>query len=297
MNSVLRLSKILEFLQNSDENHPLKAKYILSRLGEEVDIRTIQRDIKKLKEEFMIPIENIKGKGYYLSNVDFWSNDQNLARFFELEGTIKQLKGAFTHNKSGLVYVDLEKNKRFKGLEYIRPCLEAIEKKKVLIFKYKKFHDQESTEYNIQPYLLKEYQNRWYIIGIPANVKHVQTFGLDRIESIKVMNATFKRNPDLHPEDNFERIIGLNYSNGKTENVMLKFTKEQGEYIKTLPLHQSQEVIKEETNATWIQLTLIPNFELKQRILFYTPYVEVIVPLWLRDEVIQDLKNGISRYS
>ncbi|MDO6803037.1 transcriptional regulator [Wenyingzhuangia sp. 1_MG-2023] len=297
MNSVLRLSKILEFLQQSDENHPLKAKYILSKLGLEVDIRTIQRDIKKLKEEFMIPIENIKGNGYYLSNTDFWYNSQNLARFFELEGTIEQLKGTFLNNKSGLVYVDLEKNQRFKGLEYIRPCLEAIEKKKVLTFNYKKFHDEVSTEYSIQPYLLKEYQNRWYVIGIPANVKHVQTFGLDRIESIKVMNATFKRNPDLHPEDNFERIIGLNYSNGKTEKVLLKFTKEQGQYIKTLPLHHSQEVFKEDENTSWIQLTLIPNFELKQRILFYTPNVEIISPNWLREEIIQDLKKGISNYS
>jgi len=296
MNTVLRLSKILEFLQQSNENHPLTTKYILSKLGAEVNIRTIQRDIKKLKEDFMIPIENIKGNGYYLTNGDFWDNSQNLARFFELEATTEQLKGVFTNNKSGCVYIDLEKNQKFKGLEYIRPCLEAIENRKVLTINYKKFHDTESTEYHIEPYLLKEYQNRWYVVGIPSNVKHVQTFGLDRIENVKVMNVTFKRNPDLHPEDNFERIIGLNYSNGKTEKVLLKFTKEQGQYIKTLPLHHSQEVFKEDENATWIQLTLIPNFELKQKILFYTPYVKVVKPEWLRDEVVQDLKKGILNY-
>jgi proteasome accessory factor B len=113
---------------------------------------------------------------------------------------------------------------------------------------------------------------------------------------VKVGLTSFKRNPDIRPDLNFENIIGLYYSNNIREKIILKFTYRQGQYIKTLPLHFSQITLKEDADYTWIQLKIQANYELKQRILFYTPDVEIIEPEWLRKEIIQDLKNGLENY-
>ena len=298
MNTTLRLTKILELLHKSDETTPIPTKRILNHLHNKVDIRTVQRDIKKLRDDFIVPIENIKNRGYYLSNSSKfdWSKNQSLIRFLEMEATVSQLKDTFSKNKSELIYIDLEKNELFKGLEHITPCLIAIKKQKELKFSYKKHGSSDIQAYTIKPYLLKEYQNRWYIIGIPSGLETVRTFGLDRIVTLEISAISFHRKHDLQPEVAFKNIIGLNYSNQKTQKVLLKFTKKQGDYIKTLPLHSSQEIVHETTTEMLVKIEVLPNYELKQLLLFYTPNVEIIEPKWLRDEVVNDLKIGLKNY-
>jgi len=108
MNINLRLLKLLDLLEDTDETNPISTKRMSTRVHG--DLRTIQRSIKKLREEYMVPIENIKGKGYYLIDKKYWHNAQNIARFLEMETTIELLKGAFVNNKRSLIHVALEKN-------------------------------------------------------------------------------------------------------------------------------------------------------------------------------------------
>ena len=138
MNFNLRLLKLLGLPEDMDETNPISTKRMSTRVHG--GIHSIQRSIKKLREEYMVPIENIKGKGYYLIDKKYWQNAQNIARFLEMETTIELLKGAFVNNKNSLIHVALEKNDQFKGLEYIKLCLEAIESNKVLEFKHTKFN-------------------------------------------------------------------------------------------------------------------------------------------------------------
>ena len=78
------------------------------------------------------------------------------------------------------------------------------------------------------PYLLKEYQNRWYLIGTTGGADDFKTFGIDRISELDVKKETFKLIPNINPNELFENTVGLNYSANKLEDVILSFTPYQG---------------------------------------------------------------------
>jgi predicted DNA-binding transcriptional regulator YafY len=147
----------------------------------------------------------------------------------------------------------------------------------------------------MKPYLLKEYQNRWYIVGLIEGDKF-RIFGIDRIENIELLSDIFKHNPKLNPAKLFENIIGLTYSNDESEEVILSFTPLQGRYIQALPLHRSQQIIKETKEEVLVKLTVIPNFELKQKILMMGGSVKTIKPEWLANEIKTDLANALKQY-
>ena len=123
-----------------------------------------------------------------------------------------------------------------------------------------------------------------------------RTFGIDRIESIEVLTETFKPDPKLNPTKLFENIIGLNYSSNKPEEVILSFTPLQGKYIRSLPLHKSQQIIKETEDELLIKIIVIPNFELKQKILMMGENVKVMKPEWFVKEIKAILANTLNQY-
>jgi predicted DNA-binding transcriptional regulator YafY len=95
----------------------------------------------------------------------------------------------------------------------------------------------------------------------------------------------------------FESVVGLNFTANKKQEILLEFTSLQGRYIKALPIHPSQEVIKETESKTTIKLMVRPNFELKQKLLSYGDSVIVMKPKWLKEELISKLKSALNNYS
>jgi predicted DNA-binding transcriptional regulator YafY len=148
----------------------------------------------------------------------------------------------------------------------------------------------------LKPYLLKEYQNRWYVVGLLVGLNEFRSFGIDRIENIEVLNETFKADHKLNPSQLFENTIGLTYSNNKLEEVILSFTPLQAKYVKSLPLHKSQEIVKETNKEVIVKLKVIPNFELKQKILMLGDQVKVIEPKWFAKDIKKVLKATLKFY-
>ena len=130
-----------------------------------------------------------------------------------------------------------------KGIEHLKPLLMAIKDNRKISFNHFNFHSNKTRKYALKPYLLKEYQNRWYVVGIIGKLKEFRTFGIDRIENLEVKTETFKVDNKLNPMKMFEKTIGLVYASNTLQDVILSFTPTQGKYIKTLPLHTSQKVL------------------------------------------------------
>ena len=143
--------------------------------------------------------------------------------------------------------------------------------------------------------MLIEYQHRWYIIGKTGGRKEFRTFGVDRIDDLEIQADTFEPDTRTDPVELFDNIVGLTYSLNELEDVVLSFTPLQGKYVKTLPLHKSQEIIKENKNELIVKLTIIPNFEFKQKILMLGDSVKVIEPEWLVNDIKNKLKNALKR--
>ena len=167
--------------------------------------------------------------------------------------------------------------------------MNAIQSKQTLNFSYQKFSgDKPHETFDFCPLLLREYLGRWYMAGTFAEYTKMFTYGLDRITSIVVNNQTFI--PTLaHPAKKFESVVGIAIS--EPETIEFALTASQAKYLKTLPLHKSQQIISETVNEVIFRLEVAPNYELVQRILMLGSEVRVLKPDHLVKQV-KDILNG-----
>ncbi|MCD6367406.1 MAG: WYL domain-containing protein [Bacteroidales bacterium] len=289
---------ILEIEKINNSRYPSfeQIKYYLQDHGFEVSKRTIQRDIEQIRYEFGIEIKyNRFENGYYIDK-EMSINIEAFFRFLEIVNTAELLTESLNESKHALKYISFDTKGEFTGIHHLKPLLNATRNHRKISFEHYNFHTSKIVQYLLKPYLLKEYQNRWYVVGLIEGMKEFRTFGIDRIRKLEVKPETFKVNKNLKPEKLFDNVIGLVYSLGEMERVVLSFTPVQGKYIKTLPLHHSQQILVDNDKELRIALDIISNYELTQEILKYSDTVKVLEPKWLADEIKTTLTQALQKY-
>ena len=271
----------------------LAAHLSLHDLG--VSERTIARDIEQMRHEFGLDIQyNAKTKGYSFKA----SDDKEVEAFLNFIQLV-QVAGITVSGKQNIKdlasMVQFDTNHQMAGIEFLKDLLFAIKNKRYIHFNHQNYHTETLKKHTIKPYLLKQYQSRWYVVGeIESN--EYRTFGCDRISQLEIDTKSYKGNQSKIIRHNFEKIIGLKYSNGEVQKVELQFTALQAKYIKAAPLHASQYVLEENNKYTVIALHVIPNYELVQKILMLGDQVKVLSPLDLKKDVKAILKHSLSLY-
>jgi predicted DNA-binding transcriptional regulator YafY len=279
----------------------------------QVSLSSIQKDIQAMKkpELFGAPIEYCRqNKGYFYTDKSFSIdgiplNDEEVGAIKFAAGILKQFKGTdFLDGYDGAIdkilakinvnkitdsddIIQIEKAPLTIGNEYINPLIQFISNKQTITFEYTKFHTEQSKIYTLHPYLIKEYRNRWYVIGMEEACQEIRTFGIDRMEHLKVSNTVkFFRKPDFDPVSYFKYSLGITTINNKIpEDIELSFTPFIGKYIKSQPWHQTQVELVNSTDEYRIRLKLMPSMELIKEILSYGKDVKVLKPDWLIKEV------------
>ncbi len=264
--------------------------------GFELSERTIQRDLEQIRNDFGVDIlYDRQRNGYYIDDYAGF-NMHNFLRFMEIANTAELIIECLKESKHAIDYFDFESKGNLKGVEFIKPLLYATRNNRKIMITHERFSTGLQTEYEIMPYMLKEYLYRWYLVGIVSKKEEFRTFGVDRIVDLAVLKKTFKPVKRRDPRELFANTIGLTYSLNELTEVILSFTPLQGKYIKSLPLHDSQEVIIDNDKELRISLYVIPNIELKQRILMMGEAVKVIEPAWLVEEVTDSLRAALRGY-
>lgn len=264
--------------------------------GFEIGDRTIQRDIEQIRFEFGIEIKYDRDKNGYYIDYENSLNIESFFRFLEIVNTAELLTESLLESKDSLKHISFDTGGGLKGIENLKPLLKAIKDNRKISFTHFNFHTEKSRKYTLKPYLLKEYQNRWYVVGIIGGFNEFRTFGIDRIENLGIKTETFKQDKKLNPIEMFNRTIGLVYSENTPQNIVLSFTPTQGKYVKTLPLHSSQRTLIDDERECRISLEVVPNYELTQQILKHGETVKVIEPQWLVDEIKEILKRNFEKY-
>lgn len=264
--------------------------------GFEIGDRTIQRDIEQIRFEFGIEIKYDRYKNGYYIDYDNSLNIESFFRFLEIVNTAELLTESLLETKDSLKHISFDTGGGLKGIENLKPLLKAIKDHRKIAFTHYNFHTEKSRKYTLKPYLLKEYQNRWYVVGIIGGLNEFRTFGIERIENLEVKTDVFKPDKKLNPMEMFNKTIGLVYSENTPQTVVLSFTPTQGKYIKTLPLHSSQRILIDDELECRISLDVIPNYELTQQILKHGETVKVVEPNWLKVEIKGILKKTLENY-
>lgn len=283
-----RYSLILEKVRGDHFPTLLAIKEFLGRHSFEISARTLQRDIQHLKEEFGLEIEfNHAENGYCLAETSGQYIEAFL-RFIEITALGRLLFESLTEGKQSLRHVSFGTPGTLKGIELIKPILKAIDTHQTLSFFYKPFECETAKQRQVNPYLLREYLGRWYLVGTFSGHGKLYSFGLDRISDLQILDQHFRPHPHLDPAAVFAKTIGVSNPHEKPETVRLAFTPAQAKYLKTLPMHPSQRVISEDEKECIMELRVIPNFELYQRILMHGSEVRVIEP----SSLVEEIKNA-----
>lgn len=186
--------------------------------------------------------------------------------------------------------ISFESNIDLKGLHFLTPLFNAIVNERVLLVKYQDFKSSEPYEIIFHPYYLKQFNNRWFVLGLNYNnLLENWNLALDRIISINETAGKY-RLTQINWEDYFYDIIGVTRPKGiELQEIILRFTPEVTPYVVTKPLHPSQKH-KSDLNGLDVKIKVIPNFELERLILSFGEQVKVISPPYLKKRIFERLK-------
>ncbi|MDH5400081.1 MAG: WYL domain-containing protein [Cyclobacteriaceae bacterium] len=258
--------------------------------------RTLQRDIETIRDDFGVEIAyDHRLKGYHIDKENSRIDTSSFMRLIDIVNTATVILEGLRQSKETLNYLAFDGG-QLTGVENLKDLLFAIQNNRKVGFTHHSFHTGKDRDYTFRPYLLKEYQNRWYVVGILGTMTEFRTLGLDRLSNLKVLAETFKRDPKANPATLFEDTVGLTYSEHEKERVILSFTAQQGKYAKTLPFHSSQEILKDDEKELQVAIEVTPNYELMQKILMHGETVRVISPEWLVKKIQKMLRKAAERY-
>lgn len=295
---ILRLTYIENFLKARKEKGAsfLEIKEYLEKKFQEKDIlgrlkfteRTFMRDKKAIMDISGIEISYSKKTGsYIISSKELEPTEENI-----YENML--LVEAYRDIKDRLDIMSFEKKKQ-RGLSNLNSLVSAITEQKLITFHYHKFYEKEYSKRIVEPYALKEFKYRWYLLAKEhqqdGKNSPIKIFGLDRISDLEIKSKRFKR-LDFDTDKLFENSFGIITPNGmEVEEVILEFDYQQGNYIRTLPLHSSQKIISENNDKIIISLNIVPTYDFEREILSYGSRVKIIQPESLKKRIKNELEK------
>ncbi len=275
---------ILEMVNSTYHASFEEIKDKLEDEGITISARTLQRYFQHIREEFGIEICYDKPKNLYYIDESHSLDVNAFLRYLGMMQTGETL--GMQANQQNMQFIAMDNETGFKGIEWMDPLLKAMRTHKWIEMTYRKFNADKAKTYELQPYLLKEYQSRWYLFARLGDGKAFRTFGLDRIQMVKLTKNGFVPDPAVMPKQYFNDIVGLVYDNDESiQDVQIAVDPTQAAYLKSLPLHHSQTEIGTEQDKVIFNYRLIPNFELIQKLLMQSEFIRVIKPLSLRKEI------------
>lgn len=291
--------KIFNYIENcNSRNHSPKTKEILEYVNSFVDKavseRSINRYINDISHIFDVLIEKEAPRSGYIIDKNNSNNISDVYKTIELFEKAKFFKKLVEQTSTVLKYFSFDTD-AFKGILWVDKIISAIIDKKLIKITHQAFGMKEQSIRNVEPHLIKEYANRWYLVGLDLSVNEFRTFGLDRILNVETQKVKYKTRRTDEVKAQFEHTIGLVYS--KPEKVILRFEKRQSEYFKANPWHKNYTVLEDNKKGMIIEIFVSTNYELEQKILMNHNFVKVIEPKHLVDKIITLHKNAIQQYS
>lgn len=253
--------------------------------------RTFRRDRHDILSLYNISIECEKSSNkYYISETDDSALNNRMLDAFN---TLNALNSSI-----GLTeFLEFE-DFATSGNEHFHGILHAIKNKLELALTYRSYWNDKESERTVQPYLLKEHKKRWYMIAFDPQKGEFRTFGLDRIKSIEIKKSKFSHNQVKEARNYFKYSFGVIAPNHPepAEQVVLSFEPFQGNYIKSLPLHPSQQILIDDEKELRISLDVYSTFDLEMQIMSHGNRVKVISPDSLKISIIETMKQTLQQY-
>ncbi|MCD8303481.1 MAG: WYL domain-containing protein [Prevotellaceae bacterium] len=288
-----------------------------------VSLRTVQRDIELMRGDklgYFAPIV-VRDKKYYSysdpdfsitklplsehdlqelgSAIDIIRHYQGFSHLKGQEDVLTRMQDQLQAQRSNRQVVFIETSSRLRGIHFLAPLYEHIRRQEQVVISYHSFRSAKESVFSLSPYLLNEYNNRWFLVAYSKQKHNIMTLALDRMLSVKKdEKGEYTENTFFVPEQYLGEMIGITRNLlSKPERVVLRFDADQAPYVLTKPMHQSQQLERrEEDGGITVTLDVILNLELESKILAFAGHVEVLYPRLLRSRIARHLIAAAARY-
>lgn len=331
-NALIRYKTIDQCLQNRYRKWTLNdlieacSEALCEYEGRNVNVskRSVQLDIQMMRSDklgYNAPIV-VYDKKYYkyddehysITNIPLTENDINVlsetvevlkqfkdfSLFSELGGIIQRLEDkVYTEKNNQTSIIHLDKNENLKGLEHLDVIYQAILKEICLTITYRSFKARAASDLPFHPFILKEYNNRWFVVGRKNPGERVLTLALDRISKIEYDLKTPYTKEGFDGDAFYKNTIGVTVLNDEQlQDVHLKLDRQNAPYVLTKPFHHSQQLLEKlEDGSVIILLKVHLNFELERLILGFGESIEVLKPRMLRKRIRRKLSQALEQYN
>lgn len=273
--------------------------------GEELPLKTFHNHKKAIKDIFDVYIECDRKDGYryYIDDPERIEGNNLRSWLISSYATLNQIQ-ADNKLEDRIIFEEIP-----SGQTWLTCIADAMRRNHVLSITHQGFGKPEPSTFDIEPYFLKVVKRRWYVVarspyysernkeqGVkPSDVYLV--YALDRISDIQDTGKTFKMKKNFDVNQYFEGCCGVITSNESPQKIILRAYNGFADYLRTLPLHESQREIGSDDESTLFEYHLKPTFDFYQLVLAQGDQVEVLKPEPVRNEMRNFAQNMLDYYT
>ena len=273
--------------------------------GEELPLKTFHNHKKAIKDIFDVYIECDRKDGYryYIDEPERIEGNNLRSWLISSYATLNQIQ-ADNKLEDRIIFEEIP-----SGQTWLTCIADAMRRNHVLSITHQGFGKPEPSTFDIEPYFLKVVKRRWYVVarspyysernkeqGVkPSDVYLV--YALDRISDIQDTGKTFKIKKNFDVNQYFEGCCGVITSNELPQKIVLRAYNGFADYLRTLPLHESQREIGSDDESTLFEYHLKPTFDFYQLVLAQGDQVEVLEPDPVREEMRNFAQNMLDSYT
>lgn len=252
--------------------------------------RTFQRDLNEIRSLFNVDIQyNFSDKVYYIADDEQQDINNRMLEAFDMFNLLN-----IAEDLSPYIYLE---KRRPQGTEHLYGLIHAIKNRFLIRFTYQKFWEDEVTHRTAEPYALKEFKGRWYVLANDRKDNTIKTFGLDRISQLEISRELFKYPENFNINEYFKYCFGIITSpDTEPEEIVLSFEPVQGKYIKSFPLHETQKVIVDNKEELQIKLKLHITHDFIMELLSFGDTVKILKQESMKSEIIAIYQNALNQY-
>ena len=242
--------------------------------GEELPLRTFRNHITAISDQFGIDIEFHKGLGYQIANPEDL-NESRASRWLlsslSMYNTLAECQGM----KDKILFDDVPSQK------YVSLIVSAIRDGNAISFMYQSHFECDAHLVEVEPYCLKLFRQRWYMLGRRAEEGDLRTYAIERMSDVDITGHAYTIPNDFDGEEYFRNYYGIR-ADGQPEVIRLKAIALEAKYLRSLPVHHSQREIETGEDYAIFELFLSPTWDFKQDLLSRADQIEVLQPQSLR---------------
>ena len=270
----------------------INEKWLETELSEGVELArsTFNRHKDSIEDIFGLIIEcnRLNGYRYFISNEEVLGED-SIQNWMLNTLTVNNIIGEALTLQDRILLQPAP----VEG-DYLKMVIEAMKKSIKLAVDYRKYGDDEPRHLTFEPYCIKLFKQRWYILGHfhrnaiadRPEVDYFGVFSFDRILNMSLTDEKFQMDPSFNAQAYFEECFGVLVNDDTVaQRIVIRVFGDERFYVRDLPIHKSQREIGQGDDYTDFELFMRPTVDLSTHFISRSFLIKVLEPQWLADEI------------